>query len=55
MLLALRSELNEFKVFNNEAQTLLAIGLLLFLSLIIVSFLMFFNYFRRFVNNQPKF
>lgn len=55
MLLALRSELNEFKVFNNETQTLLAIGLLLFLSLIIVSFLMFFNYFRRFVNNQPKF
>ena|SRR5690554_7975943 len=55
MLLALRSELNEFKVFNNEAQTLLLIGLSLFLSIIIVSFLMFFNYFKRFINNETKF
>lgn len=55
MLLALRSELNEFKVFNNEAQTLLLIGLSLFLSIIIVSFLMLFNYFKRFINNETKF
>lgn len=52
MLLALNSELNEFKSFDNEAQILLLYGLTLFIGTIIVSMLMLFNYIRRFTKNE---
>jgi hypothetical protein len=44
MILALISEVREFPSFNSEAQTLLFVGLIYFLTTIFISSIMFYKY-----------